>query len=261
MNPLYYQQFGEKNRSNGAVILLHGLFGMSDNLTGLARQLSEFFYVLVPDLVNHGKSPHHAQMDYTSMAQDVFHLMDELQLPVAKICGHSMGGKVAMQMALLQADRVVSLVVADIAPVEYAPRHLEIMAALTQVSSGHYASRKEVEMCLANAQMESGLIPFFLKNMTRDAEGYWRWLFGLSEIIAAYPALSAAPHFSKPYAGNVLFIKGDLSNYILPEHESDVREMFSHAALKVIQGAGHWLHAEKPQAFNRLVMQFFSQNP
>lgn len=256
MKTLHYQVLGDENRHKTVVILLHGLFGMSDNLLGLARELAPDFYVVVLDLINHGHSPHRELMDYPSMAADVFRLMDELGIWQACVLGHSMGGKVAMQMAGDHPGRVEKLVVADIAPVDYPPRHLDILRAMQAIASIPINARKEADAILQKNIAEPQLRQFFLKNMYRNDNGLWQWRFGLQEIGAAYAAICAAPAMSAVFHGDTLFIKGELSDYLLPEYEQLVRYWFPQARLKVVQGAGHWLHAEKPAIFHRLVRQF-----
>lgn len=261
MNLLFYQETGtDSHKHASAVVLLHGLFGMSDNLLSLGKDLATDRRVIIPDLANHGRSPHSIPMNYQTMARDVIELMDNLGIQAFALMGHSMGGKVAMQIASMYATRVEKLVIADIAPVDYDARHEHILAVMHKIANANITSRSEAEKILAEVITETPLRQFFLKNMARSDAGLWQWRFGLQEIQQSYAALSAAPEFHEPFNAPVLFIKGELSDYILPEHEKVIRQWFPRASLKVVQGAGHWLHAEKPLAFNRLVKQFLKHS-
>lgn len=256
---LFYQQLMPKDMQSraepGVVVLLHGLFGMSDNLLGLAKALQAGFRIIIPDLINHGHSPHRASMTYPEMAGDVIALLDSLNIQRFAVFGHSMGGKVAMQLASDFPLRVTQLVVADIAPVSYPPHHQAILQAMLVVDDARIRQRSEADTLLAQAGIVPNLRQFFMKNMKRHGE-YWVWRFGLHEIAAAYADIAAAPVLKAGFAGAVLFIKGELSDYIQPQHQAVIQQYFPQAQFKIIQGAGHWLHAEKPNAFNRLVEKF-----
>lgn len=256
---LNYQLIGcedQQNQQKPWVILLHGLFGMSDNLLTFGKVLAEEFRVLLPDLINHGRSPHRKKMGYPDMAEDVYSLMDNLDISSANIIGHSMGGKVAMQMATLSPSRVLKLIVVDIAPVAYAPRHNGIFYAMKLVAAAGINSRKEADAILCENVPEDYVRQFLLKNLARQDSGLWQWRIGLAEILEAYPDIIAAPDFRDTYNGNVLIIKGETSDYILPEHAESIEKWFPNAELKVVAGAGHWLHSEKPQVFQALVRRF-----
>lgn len=241
-----------------AIVLLHGMFGMSDNLLNLAQNLAKDYHVIIPDLINHGKSPHRDEMTYPLMARDVMAVLDHLKIEHFSIMGHSMGGKVAMQIAHDYSDRVNQLIVADIAPVDYPSRHKKIIAAMFAVKNQQITQRREADHILAMYIPEAPLRQFFMKNMHKTAEGCWTWRFGIDEIAAAYPHLCAAPVLRHPVIQNCLFIKGGGSDYITEEHLPIIRRYFSNPSFKIIDKAGHWLHAEKPQIFNRLVINFFS---
>jgi esterase len=256
MSLLRYQVLGECHSNEHAIVLLHGLFGMSDNLLILAKELAAYSYVVIPDLINHGFSPHRELMDYSSMAADVFFLMDDLNIDNAYVVGHSMGGKVAMQMASDSANRVKKLVVLDIAPVDYPPHHDEIFLALKQIAVTRITTRKQANEILALHIHELSLRQFFLKSLYRDENNVWRWRLGLAEIMAAYANICLAPNINHSYMGDVLFIKGGQSNYILPEHQPLIERWFPNSQFKIIQNAGHWIHAEKPIIVNKLIKRF-----
>ena len=249
---LYVKQAGE----GPAVVLLHGLFGASANLGAVARALQATFSVFSVDLPGHGRSAWLANPTLPAMAERLWHWLDDAGLPRAHFVGHSLGGKVAMELALQQPQRVSSLTVADIAPVAYPGRHAAVFAALEAVASRPCASREEARGRMAAYLDEDSVIEFLLGSLQRDAQGHYHWRFDLLGLRAAYPALLAAPAGGRSYPGPVLFIKGGASDYIQPQYWPVVQQLFPAATLKVIEGCGHWLHAEKPVLFSRCVARF-----
>lgn len=240
------------------IILLHGLFGSGDNLNTLARSLSDRYRVVLADLRNHGRSPRSAQMSLQLMADDVACLQDELGIDSCALLGHSLGGKVAMQLALQRSERVRRLVVADIAPVAYEPHHDAVFAALRGIDLDALQSRQQAGAVLAQHLTDTGLQQFLLKGLYKDGDRY-RWRFNLAVLMAQYDALLAAPA-GQPFEGPTLFIKGGRSEYIRAEYEAAIRRLFPHFEFRMIAAAGHWLHGEKPAAFNRLVAQFLQES-
>lgn len=243
------------------VLLLHGLFGSGDNLGGLARALAasgDYRAVLV-DLRNHGRSPQVPEATLDTMAEDIATLQDRLGIDRCSVVGHSLGGKVAMQFALNAPLRVGALVIADVAPVAYTPHHQDTFTALASVDLAALQSRQQAERQLATLIPESSVRLFLLKSLYRDRDegDRWRWRFNLPALQASYPAMIAALH-GGPFDGPTLFIKGGLSDYILPEHEPSMRALFPHYRLETIEGTGHWLHGEKPEQFNALVFEFLN---
>ena len=244
--------------AGGAVILLHGLFGLSANLGPMARELARDYRVLLPDLRNHGRSFHAPGMGYALMAQDVLRLMDAHGIATAALVGHSMGGKVAMQAALDNPGRIERVLVGDIAPVDYAAHHQRVFAALREAAADTLADRRATQRILERHIAEPGVVAFMLMNRAQREDRSWHWRFDLDAIEAGYPEILAAPRGANPFAGPVLFIKGELSDYILPSANEATRALFPRARLKVIAGAGHWLHAEKPVIFLRLAREFLA---
>jgi esterase len=239
------------------IILMHGMFGSLSNLGVVGRDLAKHYKVIAVDLRNHGESPHSMEMDYPVMAEDIIELMDNLELPQAHLLGHSMGGKIAMQVALNYPARVNRLIVADIAPVTYKPdRHGGVLEGLKTLATARPSSRKEADQLLATYVEESSTRAFLLKNLIRKEDG----CFGLRLYLAGildnyYDNLTLAPT-GRPFAGPTLFIKGENSAYIQDKHKEEVLRLFPKAQLKVIASAGHWLHAEKPETFNKIVRDF-----
>lgn len=246
------------------LILLHGLFGSLENLGGVAQRLQDQWQIHALDQRNHGRSPHTDSMDYASMADDVIAYMDAQGLETAALLGHSMGGKAAMQVALANPSRVDHLIVADIAPVTYKPRHDAILEGMTRLDLSQISSRQQADSALSDYVDELGVRQFLLKNLVRipdderdgeDGAGF-RWRLNLPVIERCYAELAAAPSASGPFDGPTLFIKGEDSAYIQDKHRDDVARLFPHAELRVIQGTGHWLHAEKADTFATLCRRF-----
>ncbi|MEH6557073.1 MAG: alpha/beta fold hydrolase [Oceanicoccus sp.] len=240
------------------LILLHGLFGMGDNLSMVAKSLSEYFQVYRLDLRNHGRSPRADSMTLTEMAADVKAFMDAHGIVSTHLLGHSLGGKVAMQLALDYPEAVEKLVVADIAPVAYKGGHKDVFAGLEAVDLASLSSRRDAENILRQFIQQDNVRLFLLKNLYRDEGGKFQWRINLSVLSRCYESFGQANHGDHPFTGPVLFIKGELSDYITEAYSDATRRLFPNAQLKIIQNTGHWLHAEKPVIFNQLVKRFLT---
>ena len=238
-----------------AIVLIHGLFGSYENLGVIARALAGQWQVINLDMRNHGRSDWHDSMSYALMAEDVKETLDHLGLEQVILLGHSMGGKIAMEFALRYPERVSKLILADISPVQNRPRHLEILSALDGIDLSSLQSRQQADQQLALVITETGVRQFLLKSLYKDGDQF-RWRFNVKALIANYSQLLEAPPSKGPYTGPTLFIKGAESDYLLPEHQSLIQQLFPHSKAKVIMGTGHWLHAEKPVAFAKIVTDF-----
>lgn len=256
MSQLNYKTLGQ----GADVLLLHGLLGMSDNLGGIARALSERYHVIVPDAINHGQSPHRKEVNYDLLAGDVIELMDQLNIQRAAVLGHSMGGKTAMQLALNAPEKVACIIVADIAPVVYPARyHMSVFAAMREVEKAAVTSRQQADQVLAdNGISELPMRQFLLKNLKRHESGTWFWQCNLDNLIATYPAICDAPEMKSSYQGPSLFIRGGASEYVQDKHLDAIKTFSQHAQIATIPNASHWLHAEYPQQFAELVTDFLS---
>ncbi|MFV8816413.1 alpha/beta fold hydrolase [Haliea sp. E17] len=256
-SPIWHSTAGE----GPPVILLHGLFGAGSNLGALSRSLADRFTVYSLDLPNHGRSGWVEQAGPADMAVLLGQWMEEQRLASAACVGHSLGGKVMMELALSQPQKVRALVAADIAPVEYpAGGHDSIFAALEAVAAQGVGSRNEAADIMARYLDEPGVIQFLLMSLQRGEDGVFNWRFNLRAMRDNYTAVRGAPLHRAPYAGPVLFVKGGDSSYILPEHRAQVLALFPQAEMKVMPGCGHWLHAEQPEQFNRIVGRFLDHH-
>jgi esterase len=238
------------------LIILHGLFGALDNWHTISRRLGERFRVFTVDQRNHGRSPHSPEMNYRVMAQDVLELMHRLHLSSASVLGHSMGGKTAMQFALLHPDQVDKLVVVDISPRSYSPRHGQIFAGLLSLELNNFRSRQEMEAALEPAIPDLTVRRFLLKSVGRTPAGGFYWKINLRDICENYGHLSNAVSAPAPFNKPTLFIRGALSTYLRDSDISLIPQSFPQAEFQIIPQAGHWVHAEAPEAFLTAVLEF-----
>ena len=238
------------------VCLLHGLFGRSQNLASLARRLAARFRVVSLDLRNHGASPHTAGMGYDAMATDVLDTLATLDALPACMLGHSMGGKVAMMAALRAPDRLARLVVADIAPVAYAHHNAAIARALLDLPLHQGLDRRRADALLAGTVPDAAIRGFLLQNLVTGPAAHWR--IGLDHIAAAVAEIEGWPDLpaDRHYDGPTLFIAGAASDYIGRSHEAAIAALFPAGAIERVDDAGHWLHADQPEAFGRMVEAF-----
>ena len=241
------------------VVLLHGLFGMGNNLGAIARSLAPDFTVYSVDLPNHGRSDWVPFMGLADMASHLEQWLESQGLERVDFVGHSLGGKLAMELALLSPGSVNALVVADIAPVPYEPHHDSVFAALDAVAQSECVTRREAMAIMEGYLEEPGVAEFLLLSLTRDEQGLYRWRFNLEGLKAGYGSVREAPDGGMRYEGPVLFVKGEESDYILPEHREAITGLFPRAELKIIPGAGHWLHAQQPRLFNSIVGRFLKK--
>jgi esterase len=241
---------GENNSS--AVVLLHGLFGSNDNLSVIRRHLQAQFRVVNIDLPDHGLSPRTENFAFENYAKLVINTLHNLGIKKANIIGHSLGGKVAMWIAYLQAELVDKLVILDIAPLPYEPRHKNVIDGLMAVSLEAIKTRKDAQQSMSTFIPDVNTQAFLLKSLYQE-DGQWQWRFNLELLVRDYALLSDWSLGEQLVFGDeVLFIKGANSDYILPAHEASIKAQFPQAKAKIVK-AGHWLHAEKPQLVNTLV--------
>ena len=254
---LNFKRFGE----NGTpLLILHGLFGNLRNWNWHARELSSNFQVYTLDLRNHGESPHSPHMTYPEMASDVLEFIDRQGLAGVYLLGHSMGGKVAMELALHNPEIVSRILVADIAPIAYGEErgdHENVFNGLLSVDPSGLASRTEAEQVLTSHISEPTVRKFLVSNLVKAKVGGYQWRFNLSALHSNYEKLREGVQADKPFEKPALFIKGALSNYIEKEDWPTIQQFFPAARIKTVMGAGHWLHAEKPQVFYKLARDFF----
>ncbi len=256
MPQIHHQIYSDDN-AKPWIVLIHGLFGNLDNLAGLRRYLTASHQVVAVDLLDHGLSSRSQEFSFSHNAEAIKNLLAELKIQKSAVLGHSLGGKVAMQLALDYTQLVSHLVVVDIAPVAYQPRHSEVFAGLNAVPLSSLSSRKEADQALAKQVKETSTRQFLLKSLYQEQQ-QWQWRFNLALLERDYPKLSAAITAEQAYQGPVLFLKGQLSNYLLAEHKPAVVKLFPNSQSKVVHNTGHWLHAEKPEICAKVIQAFLN---
>lgn len=246
--------------SGQPLLIVHGLFGMSDNWQSLAKQFSEYFEVHLIDQRNHGRSPHSDVFNYPAMAADLVEYIGHHQLKKVLLMGHSLGGKTAMQLAVNYPDLLDKLVVVDISPKYYPVHHHVIVEGLQSLDFSVLKSRGEAEKQLAKHIPEAGVRQFLLKSLYWKEKGQLAFRFNLvaiaKQISIVGEPLAEGSSFSKP----TLFIDGANSNYIHEEDEDLIFDHFSVAEIETIAHAGHWVHAEQPQLFAEAALRFLTSS-
>ena len=249
-------QFNEYGTKGPPLIVLHGLFGSARNWAGHARNLSESHHVYALDLRNHGSSERAATMTYAEMAEDVAGFIAEQGISEPIVMGHSMGGKVAMQLALSDPDSVSALIVVDIAPVSYGHDMLDYIAAMQALDLSGEQRRGELEEELRDEVEDPGISAFLMTNLER-ANGGFQWRINLTAISAGMSAITAfTPPPDAIYDRPTVFIAGSASTYIRGEHRDRIMELFPKSRTVTIKDANHWVHADRPEAFLKTVNAF-----
>lgn len=239
------------------LLIAHGLFGSARNWNAISRRLSEVRQVLTVDMRNHGESDWAAPHDYPAMAADLAEVISA-HGGRADVLGHSMGGKAAMTLALTTPDLVARLIVADVAPVPYTHSQIEPLRAMQHLDLNGLTSRMEADRRMALAVDDPAMRAFLLQSLDLRADPP-RWRLNLSQIETDMDAILSFPEFTSRFDGPTLFLRGALSNYIRPEVEPIIRRLFPHAEFQTIDGAGHWLHADKPREFEAAVAAFLEE--
>ncbi len=246
--------------SGEPLVILHGLFGSSKNWQSHARRLAGQFRVISVDLRNHGESFHSEEMSYDAMAGDVERLLARLGLEEFNLLGHSMGGKVGMLMACRHPARVARMVVADIAPVAYFHHYDDLLEPILSLPLAQIESRTQADHDLRPHIPEDSLRAFLLQNLVREPEG-WRWRVNWRAIQRELENLTGFDMTPEDWSVDIptLFLRGARSDYVGEAEIEEIRRHFERAEIATIENAGHWLHAEKPEEFARLVSDFLAR--
>ncbi|MCC5811650.1 MAG: alpha/beta fold hydrolase [Ectothiorhodospiraceae bacterium] len=251
--PLHYREQGE----GAPLIVLHGLYGSGNNWKRIATTLENDHRLYLVDLRNHGQSPHHPEVGYTAMAADLLALMEELELEQADVLGHSMGGKVAMTLALQHPERIRRLVVADVSPVTYpnSGEHERLLGALQRMNLQQLGSRRGADHDLESEIPSAGIRQFLLTNLEKR-DGAWQWRIPLDILSRGLETIRGFPDLPGSFAGPALFLYGENSDYVRPADHDVIRKRFPEVRFQCMAGCGHWLHAEDPEAFVAAVSAF-----
>ncbi len=249
---LRFKIFGE----GYPLIILHGLFGTLDNWYTIAKKLSNTYQVYAVDQRNHGRSPHHDSHTYDDLANDLYIFMHERNIDTAHIVGHSMGGTAAMQFAAHRPDMVDSLVVVDMAPRDYDPRHNNLFQVFDAVDPAQFQRRQDIDEAVKEYLPDRAVRQYILKNIIRDEEGNYRWKFNLKAIRENYRSIISGPIIDEAVEKPALFIKGGRSPYISGEDAGKIQQLFPNSKIETIPEAGHWVHSDAPDRFLEIVRKF-----
>jgi esterase len=251
---LAYRHFGEGN----PVIILHGLFGQSDNWVSIARRIADRFSVFIPDQRNHGQSPHAAVHTYPALSEDLYEFMAQLGIDRTILMGHSMGGKAAMTFALEYPEMVEKLIIVDIGPGKYPERanHTEVITQMLSIDLNTFSSRIQIEKILKEKVPDPRIQMLILKNLYYKQPGKLGWKLNLEAINHNMDHLFDGIRIDAQYSGPTLFIRGGESDYLSDEDSGLIKGLFPMATIETISGASHWVHADAPEEFYNSVSRF-----
>ena len=254
---LWHRRYGGEAETVNPLLFLHGLLGSSENWHSVASEFSSSHTIIVPDLRNHGRSPHASEHNYELMANDLSRLLDSIGIERCTVVGHSMGGKVAMRFALDHPERVAGMVIEDMVPGTTFPRYLTFIEALRHIDLRVVKSRRDAETELAKEITDSTIRQFLLKNLERVDGGY-RWRPNLKVLAESYDSLWRGLDRSGAYMGPALFIRGGESDTVLDTRFVSIAEYFPQARIETIRGAGHWVHATHQREFTIVLESFLA---
>ncbi len=247
-----------KKQGNGpSLVILHGLFGSLDNWQTMAKNLAPHFTIICPDLRNHGKSPKTSRIDYALMAKDILRMMDKLEVNTFHIAGHSMGGKVALQLLNTDSYRINKALIMDIAPKSYGRGHDEIFDAMFALPIHQIKTRQEADEFMKPKIPDWAVRQFILKNLDRDKDGNFFWKINLPVLYNDYSNITQGIIPSGLVHNEILFLKGSKSHYIDQNDIHYIRQNYEHSRIMEIQDAGHWIHADKPNELLKIMLNFF----
>lgn len=249
---LNYMTFGDEK--SPPVMIVHGLYGSGKNWGVIAKRLSDQFFVITVDLRNHGDSPWLDTHNYHVMADDLVEVINSLNIK-PNVIGHSMGGKAAMVLALKRPKLVRNLIIADIAPVKYEHDQSQFIEAMQKVDLSKVEKRSDATLALSKFVEDKSLQNFFTQSLDIKAK---RWKLNLKVLRSEMSEILSFPKIESEFSGHSLFLKGENSDYIKPEHRKLIKSLFTKARFATFKEAGHWLHAEKPREFESAARLFFS---
>jgi len=240
------------------VVILHGLFGSGENFRSFATGHSKEYRVILPDMRNHGMSPHAYGMSYHLLAKDVADTLDSLDIPCCHLIGHSLGGKAAMEFALEFPSRVKKLVVVDIAPKSYDPKDPEALPALKALHLASFSNRQEIEEALSPLIPDRRMRLFLMKNIVREDSGAFSLRIGLHEMENGYSDIWGGLEGGRSVSCAALFLRGENSDLVEEDDIGLIRQFFPQAEVKTVRNAGHWVQVDQPEEFSSLVRSFLS---
>ncbi|MBE0640164.1 MAG: alpha/beta fold hydrolase [Bacteroidales bacterium] len=254
---LFFRHYGKGQ----PMIILHGVFGVSDNWVTFAREMAGNYEIFIPDQRNHGQSPHDPTLNYFALCADLQEFIEHHHIENPIIIGHSMGGKVAMRFALENPEMTKALIVADISMRTYQRRyrHLEMIDAMMGVDFNQAESREEIEAQLKPMIKDDRVRLFAMKNLYRRQRGQFAWRLNLEAINLNMDEIFEGITSDRLYEKSALFIRGSESDYVKYEDFDQIYRNFQKADIKTIENAGHWLHVDQPEAFKKIVTEFLQK--
>jgi len=265
---LFYRKFGE----GPPLIILHGLYGSSDNWVSIAKNLGSSFTVYLPDMRNHGQSPHSNVHDYDSMSDDLYELVSELRIKKFFLVGHSMGGKSAISFTLKWPEMIASLLIADISPFNNENthhlaynQHFTILNTILSIDLSGISKRGEAELRLNEKISDKKVIGFILKNLQRTADNKFIWKINASALLKNLDKIMAGidrtAFLSQIITGfPVIFLKGEDSDYLPDEDFKDILSFFPAAEFITVPNAGHWIHADQPDEVAKNIKRLLDES-
>lgn len=254
---LFFRAYGQGR----PMVILHGLLGISDNWVSFGKAMAaDGFRVIIPDQRNHGRSPHHDVFNYYALTDDLLELTEKLGLVKPVVVGHSMGGKVAMRYTLENPAQVARLIVVDTSLRTYThvSDHRNLIDAMLSVDFAKARTRQEIEAQIKERIGEGRILKFLLKNIYPVERNKFGWRPDLESIGSNLEAMYDGVFYSSRYPGPALFVRGGLSNYILPEDHPSIMNHFPMAVIRTIKNGTHWVHADDPAAFLAMVREFLA---
>ncbi len=240
------------------LVILHGLFGSSDNWFTLAKTFFQHYKVYLVDQRNHGQSPHTEEFNYKLLTEDIENFLLSNAIADSIVIGHSMGGKAAMNIAVKRPDMISKLIVVDIVPKTYPVHHDHILDGLEAIDLAKLTSRTEADLILSKFIPESDVRQFLLKNLTRKTDGGFEWKINFKSIDHHIEEIGQGMQYHGKFDKPSLFIKGSKSNYYSDGDEELIRSIFTNSTFSTLD-TGHWVQAEKPIEFANTVMEFLAQ--
>jgi esterase len=249
---LFYRELG----TGSPIIILHGVFGSCDNWLTVSKGLAETHKVYLMDARNHGHSPRSDEFNYSVMADDLKEFLSDHAIEKPILIGHSMGGKTVMKFASMHPSLAQKLVVVDISPRYYKRHHDSIIEGLESIDLKNLKSRQDADLQLSKSEPDFGVRQFLLKNLYRDENNEFQWRINLPVIAKNIDNIGEALDENIRIKNPALFLRGEKSNYIKEEDENQIRKIFSDVKIETVEGAGHWVQAEKPKEFLEKVRAF-----